>query len=60
MDALLSLGEKPSQYIRNSEESHGGRRFSDLDNLGQVFIKTVKLSKIFEASCISVGKTEGV
>ena len=32
VDALNSLKVEPSQYIRTSEEAHGGRRFSALDN----------------------------
>ena len=32
VDALNSLRDEPSQYIRTSEEAHGGRRFSALDN----------------------------
>lgn len=32
VDALSSIGAKPSQYIRTSDEAHGGRRFSALDN----------------------------
>ena len=32
VDTLVSLEDEPSQYIRMLNNTHGGRRFSALDN----------------------------